>query len=278
MIVLNVNSQLGNQMFQYALYRKLLFLGKKVKLDLRYYSSKPEHFGLDIFNIKYTVATQDEIANSRDERRYLADRIRRKIFNRRNNIFEEVTSHTLKYKPEVFKLYNGYVDGYWQSEKYFKEIKNVIIQDFTFPKIDDENNIALIEQIKLTNSVSIHIRRGDYVNGFPMMDKEYYDEAIRYFEEKHKDTVFYVFSNDMEWAKENIQAKELIFVDCNTGTDSWKDMYLMTLCKHNIIANSSFSWWGAWLNQNIDKEVIAPSIWLYHQETPDVYAENWKII
>ncbi len=112
-----------------------------------------------------------------------------------------------------------------------------------------------------------------------MLTKDYYDKAVSYFQTKYGDVTFFVFSNDMEWAKQNIKADKLCFVECNTGKDSWKDMYLMTQCKHNIIANSSFSWWGAWLNQNKDKEVIAPSLWLYHADNKDmIYCEGWKII
>ena len=278
MIVINVNSQLGNQMFQYALYRKLLYKGNTVKLDLRYFDKKPNHFGLDIFKLQLDVASNKEIAKSRDENRTFVDRFRRKYFGKQSLIFEEITSSTLKYKPEIFNLKKGYIDGYWQSEKYFFDIKSILLSDFKFPKPEDDKNKSLLIKIRNTISVSIHVRRGDYIGGFPLMSVKYYQKAIQYFEKKYNNLFFVVFSNDMEWSRKNIKIKHGEYVDWNTGEKSYVDMYLMTQCKHNIIANSSFSWWGAWLNQNNQKEVIAPFEWLYHQETPDVYCANWIII
>jgi hypothetical protein len=278
MIIVNVNSQLGNQMFQYALYRKLLYLGKKVKLDTRYYQAKPEQFALDIFNLKLNIASEKEILKARDEYRSYADRLRRKFLGKRKTIFEEITSKSLCFKPEVFTVKNAYVDGYWQSEKYFSDIRNILLKDFTFPPLQEEKNKQLLDLIRQNLSVSIHIRRGDYANGFPMLPKEYYQAAMQYFSDKYKEAFFVVFSNDNAWAKENITFEKGIFVDWNTGRNSYKDMYLMSQCRHNIIANSSFSWWGAWLNSNENKEVIAPDIWFFHHETPDIYCEGWKIL
>lgn len=277
-IIVNMTGQLGNQMFQYAVYRKIQLSGKKVKIDRSYYDVYPYHHGLHIFNLPINIATRKESLIEKDEFRSYPDRIRRKFLGKRKNVISEIDSNAYIYNERVFLLKRGYIDGYWQSEKYFLDIRDVLIQDFTFPAIEDAQNKDLINQIVSNNAVSLHIRRGDYAGGFPMMDKAYYDKAIAYFEAKGQDVVFYVFSNDMEWARENIKAKELVFVDCNTGMDSWKDMHLMTVCKHNIIANSSFSWWGAWLNQNPNKEVIAPKAWFNHVETPDVYCENWKVI
>ncbi len=278
MIIINLNSQLGNQMFQYALARKLQTLGRKVKFDTRYYKQYPDHYGLNIFPVKVDVASENEIKKQRDERRTYPARLRRKLFDKRKSIFSEVESRSLMYKPEIFQLKHGYVDGYWQSEKYFCDIRSIILKDFTFPPVNDSKNRELLDRISQQTTVSIHIRRGDYANGFPMMTPQYYENAISYFENKFNEVYFLVFSNDMDWAKQNLQFSQGEFVDWNTGKDSWKDMYLMTQCNHHIIANSSFSWWGAWLNQKENKEVIAPSVWFHHQETPDVYCEGWKII
>lgn len=278
MIILNINSQLGNQMFQYAIYRKLLLQGKKVKTDLRYYQNRPEQYSLDIFNLHINAAENKEIEKVKDEYRSYFDRFRRKLFGRRKNIISEIDSSSYDFNSNVFEVKRAYIDGYWQSERYFKDIRNILLNDFHFPDIEDEQNIKILRQIQDCKSISIHIRRGDYVNGFPLLTKEYYAKAIAYFQNKYLDTVFFVFSNDMEWAKENIQFRKGFFVDWNIGKNSWKDMFLMTQCKHNIIANSSFSWWGAWLNENEGQEVIAPSVWLYHAATPDIYCEGWKII
>lgn len=104
----------------------------------------------------------------------------------------------------------------------------------------------------------------------------YYKKAIKYFEDKYKDVIFFVFSNDIEWVKENFCAKNMVIADVNDEMNGMSDMYLMTQCKHNIIANSSFSWWGAWLNQNEGQEVIAPNKWLNTMEMKDICCERWK--
>lgn len=278
MIIINLNSQLGNQMFQYALARKLQTMGRQVKFDTRYYKQYPKHYALDIFPVMADVASVNEIGKERDERRTYPARLRRKLFGKRKSIFSEVESRSLMYKPDILQLKHGYVDGYWQSEKYFSDIRTIILKDFTFPPVNDTKNRELIDRISEQTTVSIHIRRGDYANGFPMMTPQYYEDAINYFESVYNEVYFLVFSNDMDWAKHNLQFSQGEFVDWNTGKDSWKDMYLMTQCNHHIIANSSFSWWGAWLNQKENKEIIAPETWFYHQETPDVYCKGWKII
>ena len=278
MIIINLNSQLGNQMFQYALARKLQTMGRQVKFDTWYYKQYPKHYALDIFPVTVDVASGNEIGKERDERRTYPARLRRKLFGKRKSIFSEVESRSLMYKPDILQLKHGYVDGYWQSEKYFSDIRTIILKDFTFPPVNDTKNRELIDRISEQTTVSIHIRRGDYANGFPMMTPQYYENAINYFESVYNEVYFLVFSNDMDWAKQNLQFSQGEFVDWNTGKDSWKDMYLMTQCNHHIIANSSFSWWGAWLNQKENKEVIAPETWFYHQETPDVYCKGWKII
>ena len=278
MIIINLNSQLGNQMFQYALARKLQSLGRKVKFDTRYYQQYPDHYGLSVFPVTVDFASENEIGKERDERRTYPARLRRKLFGRKHTVFSEVERSSLNYKPEIYQMKRGYVDGYWQTEKYFCDIRPVLINDFTFPPINDNLNRDLLKNIKLQTTISIHIRRGDYANGFPMMTPQYYETAISYFENKYNYAYFLVFSNDMEWAKQNLRFRRGEFVDWNTGKESWKDMYLMTQCNHHIIANSSFSWWGAWLNQKENKEIIAPSVWFNHQETPDVYCEGWKIL
>lgn len=278
MLVINVNSQLGNQMFQYALYRKLRHLGRKVKLDLQYYQQRPKHYGLDIFGLQPDIATTKEISISKDEYRSIFSRLRRKFFGKRKSIVDEIHSNIMNFNSKVFDLKTGYLYGYWQSEKYFSDIRSTLLQEFQFPVVNDIKNKELLKTIQSSISVSIHVRRGDYIGGFPLMSEVYYQNAMNYFMEKYGNIFFVVFSNDVAWCKSNIKFNNGVYVDWNNGKDSWKDMYLMTQCKHNIIANSSFSWWGAWLNQNQNKVVIAPNKWFYHKVTPDIYCENWRTI
>ena len=279
MLVVDINGQLGNQMFQYALGRHLQLRGRRVQYHIGYFKEHPEHdFALPrMFGLNLPEATTSQVLVLREHRHRLIDRVRRKIFGRHEHVFTEIGTGSLAYKPEVFDFKRGLIDGYWQSEKYFLPIEETIRKEFTFPEASIRNK-ALAEEMSETLSVSIHVRRGDYFGSFPVMDESYFEPAMAYFLKKYNNVRFYVFSNDLDWCRGHLKAEHISFVDGNTGKDSPWDMWLMTQCKHNIIANSTFSWWGAWLNQNEGKEVIAPRTWLYHQEHPDVYCNNWIII
>lgn len=279
MVIVNITGQFGNQMFQYALGRHLQLRGEKVLYYTGYFRQHPGHdFALSrVFDLNLPEATANQVLACREDLHRIVDRVRRKIFGKRVRVFTEIDTGSLAYKPEVFDFKRGLIDGYWQSEKYFLPIADVIRNDFTFPEASGCNK-ALAKEMSENKSISIHVRRGDYLGGFPVMDESYYNPAMAYFTEKYDDVHFYVFSNDIDWCREHLKAEKITFVDWNTGKDSPFDMWLMTQCKHNIIANSSFSWWGAWLNQNEGKEVIAPKTWFYHAETPDVYCKDWMVV
>ncbi|MDR0833733.1 MAG: alpha-1,2-fucosyltransferase [Candidatus Symbiothrix sp.] len=179
---------------------------------------------------------------------------------------------------------NFYYAG-WHSEKYFLPIEEEIIRTFKF-NIDNKNNTPQFKfyenEIKQNNnSVSIHIRRGDYLTtgGYyqftGVATLEYYQKAIAYIESKIDNPQYFVFSDDLNWCKENLTLCSATFVDCNTGENSWKDMYLMSVCKHNINANSTFSWWAAWLNPNKNKITIVPKEFIRNVIPKDFYPENW---
>jgi hypothetical protein len=177
-----------------------------------------------------------------------------------------------------------YYSGYWQSEKYFENAEDIIRQQFSFnDKLINEKNKALIKQYLNKNTVSIHIRRGDYVTNTDAnillggsCDLSYYENAISYIKKNVSQPYFQFFSDDIDWVREHfIDLGNVQFIDWNHQTDSWQDMMLMSKCKHNVIANSSFSWWGAWLNNNANKIVIAPSKWFNSHETLDIVPENW---
>lgn len=177
---------------------------------------------------------------------------------------------------------NGYYIGDWQSEKYFFTIKNEIFNIFKFDEsILSEQSILYMQQINSYNSVSIHIRRGDYLTPYyksavgESCTLEYYEKAISIINEKVEDPTFFVFSDDIEFAKQNLKANKIVFVDHNKADDSWQDMYLMSKCKHNIIANSTFSWWAAYLNKNREKIIIAPELWWKGFDTSDVIPDSW---
>jgi len=161
-----------------------------------------------------------------------------------------------------------YLHGGFQSEKYFMNCADSIREDFTFRSIDPKN-ASIAEQMQEQESIAIHIRRGDYVQSpyHNTCSVDYYLSAMQRVEATVAKPFYYIFSDDIDWVKEQLNiSADHEFITHNNGDDSYKDMYLMSQCRHNIIANSSFSWWGAWLNQYGKKVVIAPEDWLsYHQ-------------
>jgi hypothetical protein len=211
----------------------------------------------------------------------LAQRFNRKIRLALGLPWKHVTEKLFfRFNPELFKLHGSfYLDGYWQNELYFKDIEKTIRSDFQFVRPIDERNKNIAELIKNSNSVSIHIRRGDYINNqlySGICTEDYYQKAIRFINAKLKNKTFFVFSDDIQWCKSHFNSDNFHFVQGNEGTNSYKDMQLMSYCKHNIIANSSFSWWGAWLNNNLGKIVIAPERWLnVGYSTKDLIPEEW---
>lgn len=276
MIILNLTGQLGNQMFQYALGRRLQLLGRHVFYYTGYYKQNPNHyFGLPRFPVEIPLASDNQVLMMRDDRHLLIDRIRRKLFGKRTHVISEIDHQSYTFMEDVFFAKHAFIDGYWQSEKYFKDIQEVIRQDFTFPLSSNLSNWEISKEMEAYTSVSLHVRRGDYLGGFPVLNNSYYDPAMSFFRKEYGDVRFYVFSNDMEWCRANIKGRDVKYIDWNVGEDSLFDMWLMTKCKHNIIANSSFSWWGGWLNSNVDKVVIAPRVWFYHADTPNIYCDDW---
>ena len=183
----------------------------------------------------------------------------------------------------------AYLKGYWQSENYFKEFERIIKEDFQVKTPATELNYDLLQKIRGTESVSLHIRRGNFVNvdfvnkfhGTCSMD--YYKEAISTIAKHWENPVFYVFSDDIEWAKTNMNIKyESVFVDINSAKQDYEDLRLMQNCSHNILANSTFSWWGAWLNTNPNKIIIAPKQWFADEqkniEAKTIIPPNWFTI
>jgi hypothetical protein len=181
---------------------------------------------------------------------------------------------------------NSYLSGLWQTEKYFKDCEEIIRTEFTFKQPLNKKNSELSETIRRKNSVSIHIRRGDYIynseeykiHGLCSID--YYKKAVECIANKAGELTLFIFSDDIEWVKNNLKFDfPIIFVDNNVD-DIHEDLRLMSLCKHNIIANSTFSWWGAWLNNNKEKIVIAPKKWFneFEADTKDIYPDSWMRI
>jgi hypothetical protein len=276
MIIISLFGGLGNQMFQYAFGRHL---SRKLSIELKYdysfnltrkdFSSSDILFIYDIFNLIGIPASKNEISNS--------------------NLIREKPIFLDKSILSISS--NNILSGYWQNECYFKDSSDIIKNDFTFKTLIDNSNNNIASEIEEYNSVSIHIRGRDYINKASTRkihntcDKDYYYRAINYMLTKIKNPIFYIFSDDPEWAHkllDNIPAPYK-FVECTSwNIKSHEDMRLMSMCKHNIIANSSFSWWAAWLNNNNNKLVIAPSKWFaiskMNNQAKDLVPKSWMKI
>lgn len=284
MLIIRVMGGLGNQMFQYALYRAMKERGLSVKLDDRYLKKNGnQHNGLElkrVFGLNYDSAgITDIVKNGGDPYAFICRMKRRLLHIENKNV---VIEQDFEYKPYLFELENSYLCGYWQSEKYFIEIRDRIINDFKFVLSLSDENQKLVQKIKEKNSVALHIRRGDYLSNENkelygnICTDEYYQKAIQYFTSNYKDVHFFIFSDDSDIEKNsNINFCQHTIINWNRGLSSYVDMQLMSLCKHNIIANSSFSWWAAWLNTNKEKQVIMPKKWINRDGKNDIFCDGW---
>jgi len=289
MIITNIIGGLGNQMFQYAAGRALsLKLGVPLKLDTRDFSGYQLHQGFELnrlFNCRAEIATDIDLAKTLGwQRAKLVQRLLRRpqLKNLRYKNF--VVEPHFNYWSGINQLEdNKYLYGYWQSEQYFIEFADKIREEFTFKLPFSDQNAEIAEQISQVNAVSLHVRRGDYANSLKttathgLCSLDYYRAAIDYVSAHVNQPCFYIFSDDIAWVKSNLVLdKTTVFVSHNKDSESYNDMRLMSLCKHNIIANSSFSWWGAWLNSDVEKIVIAPKQWFaIPTETSDLIPNNW---
>jgi hypothetical protein len=290
MIITQLNGGLGNQMFQYAAGRAVAEkLGVPLKLDITFCQiSKLRRYALDYFAIKAQTATNEEIAHFRFPGRSLGLSIAIKMpleyvkpyYKRR--VFREQHFH---YDPAIRMCGDDtYLEGYWQSEKYFKDIEQLIRNEFTLMTKPDRFNAEMADRIKSCNSVCIHVRLGDYVSSptananHGTCSLDYYRKAMRNIEKNVKEPHFFILSDDPAWVREHMDTgNPTTFVDINGPDKGYEDLRLMSLCQHHIIANSSFSWWGAWLSTNPQKIVIAPERWFNQSNinTQDLIPKLW---
>lgn len=288
MIVVRISGGLGNQIFQYVLVRYLELLGKEVCIDLSAYKYVKEHCGPEFFNV-FSI-TRYTAVNRKLKYYYVREHIVEFLYTllKKCKFLPEITRWKIRHIiPFICKSYNMRVlrlDYMINSPEELKCIDNCIINgvfgnpetllnlkkelkdelQFNIGELSLENK-NILDLITKSNSVSIHVRRGDFDSGKTRTDSitlnlEYYLKAICLIKSQLDNPAFFVFADDKEWVKEQFFI-EAFYVDCNTGLNSYLDMYLMSNCKHNIIANSTFSWWGAWLNCNKNKTVIMPKYW-----------------
>ena len=277
MRIVYVQGGLGNQLFQYAFFRYLVKKGyRRVYLDgTAGFISK--HGGFELKRLFPAIATDKRVLPRWKARPpYLFAEFFRLIFR--------IDLRTNEEEPAGRKLW---WKAHWQEYRYPEFVKDEIVKSLEFIPATDEKNKTLQQQILSTNAVSIHVRRGDYLKPRfrpvfgDICTVEYYDEAIQYIRQKVENPQFFIFSDDIDWAKENVSPKDAIYVDWNRGKESFRDMQLMSCCKHHIIANSSFSWWGAWLNQYPEKLVVCPAKWFHHfpaENADKLLPPDWRRI
>jgi hypothetical protein len=299
MIIVKISGGLGNQLLQYAFAKSLEQRRKiQVKIDSCGYQMSiknitPRYFLLDKFNISLEIATRDDfhkIGMPYPLDRSLGENIYRIIFKikeclRPTQRKKIIIERGIDYNESMLESPdNSYISGIWTSPKYFENIKDIITKNIKtdFPFSDKCQKI--LAKIKETNSASIHIRRGDYLkytNKVVLLAEDYYKEATNILIKKEKNPNFFVFSDDIEYVQKNyakIFGAETVYVS-SQGIADYEELMLMSFCKHNITANSTFSWWGAWLNQNPNKTVIAPKKYRNdNRNFSDFFPKEWLTI
>ena len=277
---------LGNQIFQYAFVRRLqLISNEKVKIDTKsFYEFNKEgnetsrQFILSKLNCCFEEASNEEIHQLKYKYGLLSV-----IWRRFSKKF--IYSYFIKYSERYLTLKGDlYFDGFWQSPKYFNDIRHELLKEIT-PSFNLSNNYYKhLKKIESCNSVSLHVRRGDYLSKrvkekYGLCSIDYYRKAVQKITESIENPVFFIFSDDMDWVKENFSLNSKVVFLSHKGLIDLEELFLMSKCKHNIIANSTFSWWGAWLNQNLKKMIICPDPWFdYEIYDKSLIPKSWILI
>ena len=277
-VVVRLKGGLGNQMFQYAFGKAMaLETNSNLWIDISFLRQNNQtkgvfiarDYGLWVFpNINDKVLEFEKLYENR-----LLKKLKRRIFYPK---LQEVVEATLTYNGAYSNLQPPVLyDGFWQNENYFLKYENEIRKCFSFSPVEEGDNAYnyLNWILKAPVSIGVHVRRGDYLNDLILQhhgicSKAYYLEAFRQMRERYPGAEYFFFSDDPAWVDSEMAkyVENYTVVEGNLGADSWKDMCLMSRCSHQIIANSSFSWWAAWLNNDKNKSVIAPSRWLANNE------------
>ena len=281
MIIVKLISGLGNQLFQYALARQLAIQNNdQLKLDISFYANQSlRSYRLDKYNIQAKIAQPDQMDKLLSV--YNSPSVYNKIYRRiEGRLPKQYKRHYRErewwgYEPEVFNITgNVYLEGYWQHYQYYQNLDKRIFDELTLKDTTEQSSYALFKQVQQDHSsVSLHIRRGDYItdkqanNLMGILPLTYYQRAIEHIKGKIKTPSFYIFSDDLDWAKDNLKIDAPVsFADIDGGSKDYLELDLMSSCRHQIVANSSFSWWGAFLNRNPSKIVVSPAQWVKQEE------------
>ena len=288
MIIVKLKGGLGNQFFQYAVARHIAELRRAVlKIDISFFKTYELHtYSIWPFNIQENFASPEEVAALTVQRQGIAERVIRRVLRKPPKLAPTYIreKELFQFDPDILNLPDGvYLDGSWQSEKYFADIEVIIHQEFTVKTPQAGKDKELAEQMASCESVSLHIRRGSYllppynfIHGTCSLD--YYFRCVECLTQTVKRPHFFIFSDEPEWARDNLKLSyPTTLVDHNGADKDYEDLRLMSQCKHHIIANSTFSWWGAWLNQNPEKIVLAPRCWFKcdDYDPSDLIPDKW---
>lgn len=280
MVIIRMQGGLGNQLFQYALCWEFKSKGIETKIDISAYEDGREGRKLELKKLGLDLETADrqELHCYFADNALYTDRFFRYLFGRGKYKKEK----DYDFNPSILDIEDGFLSGYWQSEKYFRTAASEVRERICFQNIDIPSVKQREEQIEGVNAVSIHVRQGDYLQHAELYGgictEVYYRKAIQYMAEHVKDPVFFVFSDEPDRAQQMLAGYSCHVVTENMGDNSYRDMYLMSRCRHHIIANSTFSWWGAWLDRHEDKIVITPPKWNHLCKTHDICCDDWIMI
>lgn len=299
MIIIQLAGGLGNQMFQYALYLQLKSLGREVKLDdvSGFVQDKQREPALAPFGVAYERPTKKELQKMLDSSMLPWQRVRRKLFGRhKKSYFEE----SKRFLPEVLTWDDIYLEGYWQSEEYFRAVADQVREAYDTDRLIDwlkregqwedggeRSAAAYLQKINNGCSASIHVRRGDYLTPENqalfggICTEAYYREGIRRMRERYPACRFYLFCNDREWESGRNwidDGVERLILSGDQRHRDYAEFVLMSRCRHHILANSSFSWWASYLNPNPQKTVLVPDQWLNGTDCRDYYRGDMQKI
>ena len=264
MIIIDIAGGLGNQMYGYALYRTLLERGRDVYMNISYYDHQDSQ---DLTVRKYELS----------ETFHVTERFTQGFANiiRKFRLMRTYRDKNTCFQPEILDVQKGILTGCWESFKYSQEIEGILRREFTFRKPLTGKSAQVIDEIRNCNSVSISFRRGDYVALGRVLPVEYYERAVKYIRQRVPDSKFFCTSDDIDWCKETFRDHDLTFIDWSLDDAQYFDMQVISECKYNILANSTFCLWGAWLNQNPNKIVLRPSKYFFSSK-PKYIALNQR--
>jgi len=293
MLLVKLQGGLGNQMFQYAAARSILKNGDCIYLDHQFLEENSNIDNEHFTGRKYELLVFKNIKAVKAKNYQIVFVKNLSLFNRVLRIILKPSIKHILQKENEYISFEGlsaynyvYLDGYFQSEKYFKNIREDLLKEFEFPLLDAYTETIKDKISNTPNAISLHIRRGDYLkpnvfNVHGILPLSYYNKALEALLAKYNAISIFIFSDDVAWTKANFETRNNINIEFVEPNESWKDMALMSHCQHHIIANSSFSWWGAWLSKN-NGDVFAPQHWFnpskVNYNIQDFIPANWSIV